>query len=156
MGLLVVYGIPAPNKKCPVRPKVISAPSHGLPLREFSTPDRHLVPGKSFRGTCLCLGSFLFAVLRWSTGFERMQKPAGDSGDLIDRRVKRVFVGFGGLVEPGDFANELQRRRAHLIFADGRVEVKQSPDIPAHLKTPENWMLQLRERSQQRSGSIKM
>src|SRR3989442_1435913 len=52
-------------------------------------------------------GRFLFAVLRRRRGFQRMQEPACDTRDFLDRGTECFFVRLGRLIEARDLAHEL-------------------------------------------------
>jgi hypothetical protein len=97
-------------------------------LRGFNAP---LNP-KPLRGASFGLGGFFFAIFRGRAGLERMQKTGRDAGNLIDRSLERSFVGFRGFIESSDLPHELQRSCSDLFVTDGRIEVKESLDIPAH------------------------
>ena len=87
---------------------------------------------KSLGGAGFGFGSFFFAIFGWSGGFQRLQKAQGDIGDVIDGGEESGFVGSGWLVEASDFADELKRSRADLVFGDGGIEVEKGFDVSAH------------------------
>jgi hypothetical protein len=61
-----------------------------------------------------------------------MNQTRGYFRDFLDRGLKRFFVGLRRFVETGDFADELERRRTHLFWGDGRIKIEKRFDIPAH------------------------
>jgi hypothetical protein len=61
-----------------------------------------------------------------------MQQGSGYGRDFIDSSEKRGFVRFRGLVETGDFSDELKRSRSNLFVGNGRIEVEEVFDISAH------------------------
>lgn len=64
-----------------------------------------------------------------------MKKAHGGGGDFFDGGVESGFVGFGGCVEAGDFADELKRGGADFVGSDWRVEVEKQFDVAAHVLT---------------------
>jgi hypothetical protein len=55
-----------------------------------------------------------------------------DVRNFFHRAGEHRFVRFRWLVEAGDFSHELQRSGAHFVRRDGRVEIVERFDIPAH------------------------
>src|ERR1022692_457320 len=92
---------------------------------------------ESLGGTSSRLRSFFFPILWRCVGFERMEKASRHSGDFIDRRQERGFVGLRRLVETADLSYELQRRGSNLLGIDRRIEVEEGLDIPAHGSRPQ-------------------
>ncbi len=88
-------------------------------------PESYGRAGFGFRG-------FFFAILGRGTGFERLQKPEGNTRYFIDGSEKRGFVGLRRLVKAGNLAHKLQRSGADLVRTDRRVEVVKRFDVPAH------------------------
>src|SRR5215472_827113 len=86
----------------------------------------------SFGGTELGFGGFLFAVLGRRGGFEGEQQAGGDGGDVVDGGEEGGLVGFRGLGEAADLANELERGRANFIRGDRGIEVEKRADVAAH------------------------
>ena len=78
------------------------------------------------------LAELLFAVARWGVGLERIDETPRGGGDLVDGEVERLLVGARGACGPTQLAHELQRRRADLVVARRRLEVRQRLDVPAH------------------------
>ena len=62
-----------------------------------------------------------------------MKQAGGDGGDLVDCREESGFICFRRFVQAADFPDELQRGRADFLRSDGRIEVEERLDIPAHL-----------------------
>jgi hypothetical protein len=87
---------------------------------------------KSFGGAGFGLGSFFFAVLRRSSGFEGTQKTGADAGDVVNCCVEQNFIGFRWFVETADFSDELERSGANLFVSDWGIEVEEEFDVPAH------------------------
>lgn len=75
---------------------------------------------------------FLFPILRGRASFERAEKTSGNAGDFLDSGEKGVLVGVGRFGEAADLPHELERSRTNLFIGNGRIEVEQSLDIPAH------------------------
>src|SRR5208337_367745 len=87
---------------------------------------------ESLGGAGFRLGGFFFPVLRRRVRVERLEKTSRDAGDFIDRGEERGFVRLRRLVETGDFSHELKRSRSHLFVGNGRIEVEEGFDVPAH------------------------
>src|ERR1019366_961203 len=83
--------------------------------------------GASFR---LC--SLFFSILRRCAAVERMGEASRDAGDFIDCGQERGFVCLRRFVKTADFSHELERSRSSLFGSDGRIEVEEGLDIPAH------------------------
>jgi len=81
-------------------------------------------------------GGFLIAIFGRGGGFEGLEELEGYRGDLVDGVLEGGFIGFGRLVEAGDFADELERGGADFVGSDRRVEVIKSFDVAAHGETP--------------------
>src|SRR5208283_4640359 len=95
---------------------------------------------ESLGGASPGLGGFFFPILRRRVGVERMEKTRRDGGDFIDRGEERSFVCFRRLVETCDFSHELKRSRPNLLVGNGRIEVEEGFDIPAHTVRPPSAM----------------
>jgi hypothetical protein len=61
-----------------------------------------------------------------------MKKTSRDGGYLIHRSLKRSLIRLGRLVKARDLSHKLQRSRSNFFAIDGRIEVEESLDIPAH------------------------
>jgi hypothetical protein len=55
-----------------------------------------------------------------------------NGGDFVDGRLEGFFVRLGGLVEAGDFSDELERSRADFVIGDRRIEIEERSYISAH------------------------
>jgi hypothetical protein len=77
-------------------------------------------------------GGFLIAILGRGGGLERLEELERDARDLLDGGGEGGFVGFGGLVEAGDFSDELKRSGADFVGSDGWIEIIESFDVAAH------------------------
>ena len=67
-------------------------------------------------------------------GCQGMEQPRGGAGDFVNGSVERGFVGFGGMVEAGDFANELKGSSVDFFRGDRGIEVEEVFDISAHVR----------------------
>jgi hypothetical protein len=88
--------------------------------------------GEALGGAGFGFGGFFFAVFGWGGGFKRVEELEGGVGDLVDGGGEGGLVGFGGLVEASDFADELEGSGADLVGSDRRIEVIESFDVAAH------------------------
>ncbi len=61
-----------------------------------------------------------------------MEKLGGSGGDFLNGGEESGFVGFGWLVEAGDFADELEGSGADLVGSDRRFEIEKRFDAAAH------------------------
>jgi len=61
-----------------------------------------------------------------------MQKMGGDVGDFVDGALEGLFIALGGFVKAADLSDELERSCSNLFGCDGRLEVEERFDIPAH------------------------
>ena len=64
--------------------------------------------------------------------FERAEKTGRDAGYFIDCSQQRAFVCFRRFVKTADFSHELERSSPNLFGGDGRIEIEEDFDIPAH------------------------
>jgi hypothetical protein len=64
--------------------------------------------------------------------FEGTQKPGRDAGNLIDRTPERIFVGLRWLMKAADLPYELERGGSNFFLGDGRIEIEEGLDTPAH------------------------
>src|SRR5258707_15738255 len=62
---------------------------------------------KAFGGAGACFGGFGLAIALGSRRFQGVQQARGGAGDVVDGSLEGGLVGFGGLVEAGDFPDEL-------------------------------------------------
>lgn len=88
--------------------------------------------GESFCRTRFGFGGFFGAVFGRGDGVQATEQVAGEVGDFFDGGVEGGFVGFRGIMEAGNFADELQGRGADFVVGDGRCEVKERFDVAAH------------------------
>jgi hypothetical protein len=65
-----------------------------------------------------------------------MQKTSRDRGDFIDCTQERGFIRLRRFVKAADFSHELERSSSNLVGSDGRIEVEEGFDIPAHSVGP--------------------
>jgi len=65
-------------------------------------------------------------------GLQGMEQARGGAGDLFNGGVESGFVSFRGMVEAGDFADELEGSGADFLRGDRWIEVKEGPDVAAH------------------------
>jgi hypothetical protein len=91
---------------------------------------------ESLCGTRLRLGGFFLPILRRCICVERVEKTSRDRGDFIDRSQERSFVRLRRFVKAADFPHELERGSSNLLASDGRIEVEEGFDIPAHSVGP--------------------
>jgi len=77
-------------------------------------------------------GRFGFAIARRCVGDERIEQFARRLGDVGDGMLESGFVRFGWMGESAEFAYELNRRRANLVFGSRRRKVMERFDIAAH------------------------
>jgi hypothetical protein len=91
---------------------------------------------KSLGGASFRSGGFFFSILRRRIGRERTEKPPGDVGYFIDCGQERILVGLRWFVKASDFPHKLEGSGSNLFGGDGRIEVEQGFDIPAHLFEP--------------------
>src|SRR4030088_3115654 len=91
---------------------------------------------KSLSRASLRFSGFFFSILRRRVCVERMQKTSRDRGDFIDCAQERRFVRLRWLVKAADFSHELERSSSNLVSSDGRIEVEEGFDIPAHSVRP--------------------
>src|SRR6202521_5147988 len=91
---------------------------------------------ESFGGASLRFCGFFFPILRSRVCVERMQKTSGDRGDFIDCAQERSFVRLRRFIKTADFSHELERSSSNLFGSDGRIEVEEGFDIPAHSVEP--------------------
>ena len=61
-----------------------------------------------------------------------MEEAEGDGGNFVDGGLEGGLVGFGGLVEAGDFADELERGVVNFFGSYGWIEVEERFDVSAH------------------------
>lgn len=61
-----------------------------------------------------------------------MEKFGGSGCDFLNGGEEGGFVGFGGLVEAGDFADELERSSADFVGSDRRFEIEKRFNAAAH------------------------
>lgn len=61
-----------------------------------------------------------------------MEEAAGDLGDVGNGLFECFFVGFGGLAEAGDLADELEGGGLDFVGGYGRIEVEEGSDVSAH------------------------
>src|ERR1700732_1201200 len=91
---------------------------------------------ESLVATRLRLGGFFLSILRRCMWVERVEKTSRDRGDFIDRSQERSFVRLRRFVKAADFSHELERGSSNLLASDGRIEVEEGFDIPAHSVGP--------------------
>src|SRR5208282_940641 len=91
---------------------------------------------ESFCGASSRLGGLFFAILRWRGRVQGMEKTSRDTGDFVNCRQERGFIGLRRFVKTGDFPHELERSRSHLLVGDRRIEVEKGFNIPAHTVEP--------------------
>ena len=91
---------------------------------------------ESLCGTRLRLGGFFLSILRRCICVERVEKTSRDRGDFIDRAQERSFVRLRRFVKAADFSHELERGSSNLFGSNGRIEVEEGFDIPAHSVGP--------------------
>ena len=91
----------------------------------YVSPEPCSCPRSCFRG-------FGFAVAMRSGGFQGMEQAYGGVSDLVNGGVESGFVGFGRMVEAGDFPDELQGSGAHLFRRNRRIEIEKRFDVAAH------------------------
>jgi hypothetical protein len=65
-----------------------------------------------------------------------MEKASRDRGYFIDRSQERGFVRLRRFVKARDFSHELERSSSNLFVSDGRIEIEEGFDIPAHAVGP--------------------
>jgi hypothetical protein len=63
---------------------------------------------------------------------ERIQKTAGDGGDLLDGRQKGGFVRPRRLGGSADLSDKLHGGGSNLAGGSGRIEIEEWYDVPAH------------------------
>jgi len=61
-----------------------------------------------------------------------MNEASRNLSDFIDSSQERGLIGSRWLVKTADFSHELERRGLNLIAGDGRIEIEECFDIPAH------------------------
>jgi hypothetical protein len=83
--------------------------------------------GASFR-----FRSLFFPILRRGVRFERAEKTGRDAGYLIDCSQQGAFVCLRRFAKTADFSHELERSSPNLFGGDGRIEIEEGFDIPAH------------------------
>ena len=66
-------------------------------------------------------------------GFEGMEEARRNAGDVINGGVESAFVGFGGMVHAGDFADELEGSGADFVGGDGGIEIEKWFDVAANV-----------------------
>jgi hypothetical protein len=101
------------------------------PFRRADLPTC-LVLSKTDGGAGAGFGGLGFSVAMRSGGLQRMEQARGGEGDLVNGRVEGGFVGFRGMVEAGDFADELEGSGADFVRGDRGIEVKKGFDVAAH------------------------
>lgn len=79
--------------------------------------------------------SFGFSVAMGRGGFKGGEQPGRNAGDFVNGGVESGFVGFGGMMHAGDFADELERSGADLFGRDWGIEVEKWSDVAAHLES---------------------
>jgi hypothetical protein len=87
---------------------------------------------KAYGCASFCFRGFFFAVFGRRGCFERVEKTEGDPGDFVDGFEENGLVCFGWFGETADLSHELKGGGSHLLFGDGRIEVKQGFYVPAH------------------------
>src|SRR5271170_4864785 len=108
-----------------------------LPLRQTLSAESHC--RTSFR-----LGCLFFPILWRRGGFKRAKKTSRNRGDIADGSLEVTFVGLRRFGEAADFSHELERSSSNLFGRDGRIEVEEWFDIPAHRVCPKYQKLQWR------------
>ena len=88
---------------------------------------------ESLRGASFRLGRLFFSIFRRRGGFEQKEKARRNARYFIHCSQERGFVRLRRLREAADFSHELERGSFNLFGSDGRIEVEESFDIPAHL-----------------------
>src|SRR5579859_1539660 len=83
-------------------------------------------------GAGASFGGFGFAVAMGCNGLQGMEQARGGAGDLVNGGIESSFVGFGGMVETGDFADELEGSGADFFGSDWGIEIKEGFDVAAH------------------------
>ncbi len=86
----------------------------------------------SFGRARFCPCRFVFPISRRCTGFEQLQQPCRDRGDLFNGREECSFIRPGWLVEAADLPHELQRRCTNLRIVGRRIKIKKRFYIAAH------------------------
>src|SRR6266496_1985162 len=83
-----------------------------------------------FRSAGFRLGRLFFTIFSRGRGFQRTQKAVRHGGYFVDGGNKGCLVGLRGFIKAGDFADKLERSRAHFFVGDRRIEVKKREDDP--------------------------
>jgi hypothetical protein len=89
-----------------------------------------VLPGSA---PCASLGSLDLAILGRRGRDQGIEQPSHRRRDFIHGVIEGRLVGDGRASEAAHLANELERRRPDLLVSDGRLEVVQGSDIPAHV-----------------------
>src|ERR1700733_13372168 len=80
--------------------------------------------GESLRAAGLGFCCLFFAAFRGRIRFQRIEKPAGDGGHVVNRRQECSFVRLRRLIEAAYLSHVLERGGAHLFRSHGRIEVE--------------------------------
>jgi hypothetical protein len=87
---------------------------------------------ESFGGADSGFGGFFCAVFGWGGGLKRGEEGGGGGGDIGYGLTEGGLVRFGGFVEAGDLADELEGCGVDFVGGDGWGEVVKGLDVAAH------------------------
>ena len=121
-----------PSLRVPVKRRCGKRTPEGSPAA--TKPDGLARAGEeeSLCGASLGFGGLFFSILWGCVGFEGREKASGNGGNFVDCQREGGFVGLGRFVETGDFSDELERSGSNVFGSDGRIEVEEGFDVPAH------------------------
>jgi hypothetical protein len=98
---------------------------------------------RSMAGLCLPLSKplpcffarlhcFDFAVADGTHRLQRIEQPAGRTGNLVNRCRKRRLIRLGWMSKSAQLTNELQGRRTNFFVRGRGLEIEQCADVSAH------------------------
>ena len=90
-------------------------------------------PGPPVSTPCTGLGSFDLAILGRRRGDQGIEQPSYRRRDFIHGLIERRLIGDRWASEAAHLSHELERRPPDFLVGDGRLEVVQGSDIPAHV-----------------------
>lgn len=94
-------------------------------------------------GAGASFGGFGFAIAMRRGSFEPGEQARRNMGDGVNGGVEGGFVGFGGMVHAGDFADELEGSGADFVRRDRGIKIEERFDVTAHGAPSSIWFLVL-------------
>src|SRR5262249_8460835 len=101
-------------------------------------------------GGATALGLAL-ATARRRRRHQLREQVLGGMGDRVDGALERSLVRLGGLGRAADLPDVLERGGVDLLLGDGRLEVVEGLDVPAHGRLL-RWSVSRRARSARGAG----